>query len=157
INTYFVSWAARQAGLKVALSGLGGDELFAGYTNFADTNQMRRLVRAAWFVPAPLRRALAPMITAIAGGGASPDRGQKAAGAWRSPDALPHPYFFTRTLFPTGKIERIIDPQFRASTIHSDGMTLNPTWLGWLERAASEAQKLTPTAGTAWLEMRTYM
>src|SRR5262249_55813229 len=48
-------------------------------------------------------------------------------------------------------------PQFRASTIHSDGMTLNPTWLGWLERAASEAQKLTPTAGTAWLEMRTYM
>jgi len=30
INTYFVSWAARQVGLKVALSGLGGDELFAG-------------------------------------------------------------------------------------------------------------------------------
>jgi len=28
INTYFVSWAARQVGLKVALSGLGGDELF---------------------------------------------------------------------------------------------------------------------------------
>src|SRR5262249_52024921 len=25
INTYFVSWAARQVGLKVAISGLGGD------------------------------------------------------------------------------------------------------------------------------------
>jgi len=157
INTYFVSWAARETGLKVALSGLGGDELFAGYTNFADTAPMRRLIRAAWFVPAPLRRALAPMIAAIAGGGASPDRGRKAAGAWRSPDALPHPYFFTRTLFPVGRIERLIDPQFRASTINADGMTLNPTWLGWLERAASEAQKLMPTAGTAWLEMRTYM
>lgn len=42
INTYVVSKAVKNAGIKVALSGLGGDELFAGYSNF---HQYRKLWR----------------------------------------------------------------------------------------------------------------
>ena len=157
VNTYFVSWAARKVGLKVALSGLGGDELFAGYSTFADTPRFARLIRAAWFVPAVARRLTKLLVAGLAGSGASPDAGRKAAAAWVSPDALPHPYFFTRTLFPPGKLEQVIEPRFRPSTIGPDGVTLEPTWLGWLQRAADEARKLEPVAGVSWLEMRSYM
>ncbi|MCM8775349.1 MAG: asparagine synthase (glutamine-hydrolyzing) [Candidatus Omnitrophica bacterium] len=42
INTYFVSKAAAHIGLKVALSGLGGDELFRGYPSFREIPRMVR-------------------------------------------------------------------------------------------------------------------
>jgi asparagine synthase (glutamine-hydrolysing) len=157
VNTYFVSWAAKKVGLKVALSGLGGDELFAGYQTFVDAPRLSRLAHGARFVPAALRKILAPLIGALAVRKNSPDAGGKAAAAWAYPDALPHPYYFARALFPPGKLERIIEPRFRPSSIGADGVTLEPTWLGWLERTANETRKLERWAAISWLEMRTYM
>jgi len=40
VNTWFVSKACREMGLKVALSGLGGDELLAGYSTFRSVPRM---------------------------------------------------------------------------------------------------------------------
>ena len=46
VNTYVVSKAISAKGMRVALSGAGGDELFAGYPFFAQYLQMQRF---GWF------------------------------------------------------------------------------------------------------------
>src|SRR5207253_2923585 len=60
VNTWFVAKAAKEAGLKVALSGLGGDELLAGYPSFTDLPRWRKRLRFASVIPglAPLSRAI---------------------------------------------------------------------------------------------------
>jgi hypothetical protein len=118
---------------------------------------MANLIRMAYFVPAILRSASSPLIKSLASQNNSPDAARKAAAAWDQPDRLPHPYFYARALFPLGQLETLIDPRFRPSTINADGVTLDPTWLGWQERSSDEARKMEPVAGTSWLEMRNYM
>jgi asparagine synthase (glutamine-hydrolysing) len=53
INTYIVSYAASQVGLKVALSGLGGDELFAGYSTFTSVPKIFYMRRLLAFIRRP--------------------------------------------------------------------------------------------------------
>ena len=157
VNTYFVSWAAREVGLKVALSGLGGDELFAGYSTFADTPRLAGLAKAARAVPAILRKASAGMVRAAGGARRSEDAARKAASVWRNPARLPHAYYFARALFPPGEIEKLMEPRFRPSTVSADGYSLEPTWLGWLQRGADEARPMEAAGGVSWMEMRSYM
>jgi asparagine synthase (glutamine-hydrolysing) len=76
VNTYFVSRETRAAGVKVALSGLGGDEVFAGYSSFRTIPRMERF---APFLAAPAGRR--PRSTASAFAALSPanDQNRKLA------------------------------------------------------------------------------
>ncbi len=63
LNTYFVSRAAREAGMTVALAGTGGDELFGGYRSYVELPKM--LDAGAW-VPWPLGGAVGGAYRAVA-------------------------------------------------------------------------------------------
>jgi len=100
INTYFVSKAAHEAGLKVALSGLGADELFDGYGYARRTATLERVRR----LPDPvLRLASAGALTRRLGA-----RGQKM-GNWLAGELTPgSSYELLRRLFLPAEVRQLM-------------------------------------------------
>jgi asparagine synthase (glutamine-hydrolysing) len=149
INTYFVSWAARQAGLKVALSGLGSDELFGGYRSFLATSQVTRLATVARAVPKILRKLTTTGIKRSKVYRGSPDAFRKAFSAWLDPDLLPSPYFFTRALFT---------PQTVATRLGDDSEMWDAMpWRRWLAQAAHQSRPMDRFTRVSWMELRSYL
>lgn len=63
LNVYIISKMVREAGITVALSGQGGDEMFGGYSTFNDVLRMHRWARRTRWIPQPVRAALGRLMS----------------------------------------------------------------------------------------------
>jgi asparagine synthase (glutamine-hydrolysing) len=152
LNTFFVSWAAHQAGLKVALSGLGGDEIFGGYSTFKSTPRAALAAEFGHWVPGPLRRLAADAVTKLSAG----DAQRKAAAAWGTPEDLPHAYYFTRALFTPSHMRQLLEPYFRRTAGNLNLQKAGPLWRRRMEEIAQQAARLDSFTGVSCFELQSY-
>lgn len=103
INTWFVAKAAAQQGLKVALSGIGGDELFGSYPSFTQLPKLLKALRG--FTASPLiGRAVRKSLSVLSGALPSP----KYAGLLEYGGTLGGAYLLRRGLFMPWEIAALL-------------------------------------------------
>jgi asparagine synthase (glutamine-hydrolysing) len=145
INTFFVSREARRAGVKVAISGLGGDEVFAGYSSFRSVPRMQRFAHLWNRFPSFARSSLAAAFDALS---TNSDRNRKLDSLISGNCRILHPYFLTRILFMPGERDALL-PEPSANAIQTAGESLRSS----LQRVVS----LDPVNQVSYLESRCYM
>jgi len=147
LNTWFISKAARELGLKVAISGLGGDELFGGYPSFRDIPLCVRTLAIPGRIPG-LGELVRRLMTAL--GHFSLFTNPKAAGLLKYGGNFAGAYLLRRGLFMPWELEAVVG---------ADTARLGLRRLGPLRRIETQLrpQPTTSFGKVAVLESSLYM
>jgi len=143
INTYIISRATKEAGVTVALSGLGGDEIFAGYSTFCSVPKMMSFQRYAGWL-APLARGFNALL-----GGSETNRLSKALALAGNDYYGNQPYFLLRALFLPGAVRSMLPRQ----ELWNGNFVLPGNYAELVE----QVRELDPVNQVSVLEASTYM
>lgn len=134
INTWFVSKAAHELGLKVAISGTGGDELVGGYNTFEKVPRWTRCAGLiAGFVGADTLARVAIGAARLAGVKIHP----KFRGLFTYGGSFAGAYLCARALFLPFELSSVLDD---SDTIHEGLSRLDP--LDYLGAALRDGPRL---------------
>jgi asparagine synthase (glutamine-hydrolysing) len=141
LNTYFVSKVTREAGLTVALSGLGGDELFGGYDGYYKALLAERWGGRFKITPGVLRNAGAEALHHLpwAKAGMVADLMQTSS----------QPYFWSRRVFNARQVAEMVEPEMLAASNGWEAASLS--------RLAAETADYDAVNRASALELQTFM
>jgi asparagine synthase (glutamine-hydrolysing) len=145
VNTYLVSRQARAAGLKVALSGLGSDELFGGYSSFRIIPRLQQFYRLWHHVPDFARRSAGSSLGLLS---SRSDKNQKLEALVSENGRLLHAWFLSRMLFTPATREQLFGAADTGSHARADAT---------LQQELDQSRLLDPINQVSYLEACCYM